>query len=98
MYNYSDNATCFDSLGVEYIPKEIYKFIGNKNIITNIWKIQSYNSIISRFFCIGFTVFMVTGESLLHYTNLFSPIEYKKNDKIMLEYFQKPKTTKFFYE
>ena len=28
------------------------------------------------------------GKSLLHYTNLFSPNEYKKNDKIILNYFQ----------
>ena len=32
----AENATYFDSFGVEYIPKKIRKFIGNKNIITNI--------------------------------------------------------------
>ena len=30
------NVIYFDSFGVEYIPKEIEIFIGNKNILTNI--------------------------------------------------------------
>ena len=33
----------FDSFGVEHIPKEIKKLIGNKNIITNICRIQVYD-------------------------------------------------------
>ena len=32
-----NNVTYFDNFGVEHIPKEIRKFIGNKNIITNIY-------------------------------------------------------------
>ena len=39
------------------------------------------------YFCIGFIDFMLKGKSLLEYTNLFSPNEYKKNDKIILKYF-----------
>ena len=41
-----------------------------------------------RYFCIGigFIDFMLKGKSLLDYTNLFSPNEYKKNDKIILKY------------
>ena len=35
--------TYFDSFGVEHIPKEIMKFIGNKKIITNIFRIQAYH-------------------------------------------------------
>ena len=38
--------------------------------------------------CIGFIDFMLKGKSLLEYTNLFSPSEYKKNVKIILNYFQ----------
>ena len=34
LYVNDDNATYFDSFGVEHIPKEIRRFIGNKNIIT----------------------------------------------------------------
>ena len=36
--------TYFGSFGVEHIPKEI-RFTGNKNIMTNIYRIQAYNSI-----------------------------------------------------
>ena len=33
----NNNSTLyFDNFGVKHIPKEIKKFIGNKNIITNI--------------------------------------------------------------
>ena len=35
----SENVTYFDRFGVEHVPKEIKKFIGNKNIITNIYRI-----------------------------------------------------------
>ena len=40
------------------------------------------------YFGIGFNYFMLKGKSLLEYTNLFSPNEYKKNDKIILKHFQ----------
>ena len=45
LYVNGKNLTYFDSFGVEDIPKEIKKFIGNKNIITNIYRIQAYDSI-----------------------------------------------------
>ena len=41
-----------------------------------------------RYFCIGFIDFMLKGKSLLDYTNLFSPDEYEKNNKMILKYFQ----------
>ena len=41
-----------------------------------------------RYFCIGYIDFMLKGQSLLHYTNLFSPDAYEKNDKIILKYIQ----------
>ena len=72
-----------DSFGVEHIPKEIIKFISNnEKIITNIYRIQAYDSIICGYFCIGFINFMFDGNSLTDYTNLFSP-----NDDIILKYF-----------
>ena len=40
------------------------------------------------YFRIRFIDFMLKGKSLLHYTNLFSPNGYEKNDKIILKYFQ----------
>ena len=41
----NNDVTYFDSFGVELIPKEIKTFIKNKNIKTNIFKIQAYNSV-----------------------------------------------------
>ena len=41
-----------------------------------------------RYFCIGFTDFMLKGKSVLHYSNLFSPNRYEKNDKMVQKYFQ----------
>ena len=81
----AENVTHFDNFGVEYIPKEIKKFIGNKNIIKNIYRIQAYDSIMCRYFCIGFID--LKGKSLLDYTNLFSLNDYDKNNKIILKYF-----------
>ena len=62
--------------------------MGNKNIITNIYRIQTYNSIMCGYVCVGFIDFMLKGVSLSGYTNLFSPNEDKMNDKIILKYFQ----------
>ena len=39
------------------------------------------------YFFIGFIDFILRGESLLQYTNLFSPNDYEKNNKIILKYF-----------
>ena len=75
-------------IGVENIPKEIKKFRGNKNVVTNIYRIQEYDSIMCGYFCIGFIDFVLKGKSLLEYTNLFSPSDYKRNDKIISKYFQ----------
>ena len=55
---------------------------------------QAHNSVMRGYFCIEFINFMLKGKSLLEYANLFSPNEYKKNDKIILKYlqYQKKKT------
>ena len=37
LYAFNNNVNCFDSFEVEHISKEIIKFIGNKNIKTNIF-------------------------------------------------------------
>ena len=80
--------TYFDSFGVENIPKEIVKFIGNKNVVTNIYRVQAYDLVICGYFFIGFIDFMLKGKSLVQYTNLFSPKDYEKNDILILKYFQ----------
>ena len=61
--------------------------IGNKNITTNIYRIQ-VNDVMFGYFCIEFIKFMLEGKGLLDYTNLFSPKKYEKNDKIIMKYFQ----------
>ena len=87
MYVKNNDITYFDSFGVEHIPKEIIKFIGHKNVIANIFRIQAYNSIMSGYFCIRFINFMFKGKSLTEYTNLFSPYDFKKNDDIIMSFF-----------
>ena len=87
MYVQINDVSYFDSFGVEHIPKEIRTFIGNKNIKTNIFRIQAYDSIMCGYFCIGFIDFMLAGKTLIEFTNLFSPNNFKKNDDIILNYF-----------
>ena len=77
----------FDSFGVKHVPKEVEKFIGNKNIKTNIFRIQAYNSIMCELLWIGFIDFIVSGKTLIDYTSLFSPYHLLKNDNIILSYF-----------
>ena len=81
------NVIYFDSFGVEHIPKEIKKSIANKNVITNIYRIQTYHSIMCGYFCTGIIDFMLKGKRLPDHTSLFYPNDYEKNDKIILKYF-----------
>ena len=87
MYVHNNNVTCFNSFGVEHIPKEIRTFINDKNIKTNIFRIQAHDSIICGYFCIGFINFMLARKTLTEYTNLFSQNNFDKNDDIFLNYF-----------
>ena len=87
LYVKNNSITYFDSFRVEHIPKEIKEFIKNRNIKTNIFGIQAYDSIMCGYFCIGFIDFMFKGKTLTEYTNLFSPSDFTKNDDIILNYF-----------
>ena len=78
----------FDSFGVEHIPKEMKKIIANKDIKANIFRIQAYDSIMCRYFCIEFINYMLEGKTSLDYTNLFSPNDFKKNDQIIKRIFK----------
>ena len=82
-----NNVTYFDSFGVKHIPKEIKAFIKNKNIKTNIFRVQAYHSVMCGYFCIWFIDFMFKAKTLTEYTNLFSPNNFEKNDGIILNYF-----------
>ena len=85
--NNKNSVIYFDYFGVEHIPKEIKAFINNNNIITNIFRIQAYDSIMCGYFFIGFIDFMLAGKTLTEYTNLFSPNNFTKNDDAILNYF-----------
>ena len=73
LYVQNNDVTYFDSFGVEHIPKQIRTFIGNKNIKTNIFRIQAYDSIMCGYFCIECIDFMLARKTLTEFTNLFSP-------------------------
>ena len=83
LYIKNKKVLYFDSFGVEHIPKEIIKFIKNKDIIANIFRLQAYDSTMCGYFCIEFIDYMFDDKTLIDYTNLFSPHDFKKNDKII---------------
>ena len=64
--------------------KKLKRFIGQKNIKTDIFRIQANNSICG-YFCIGFIDFMLAGKTLIEYTSLLSLYDIK-NDNIILSY------------
>ena len=75
LYVSNNDVTYFDSFGVEHIPNEIKKFIDCLSYIKNI---KAYNSIMCKYFCIGFINFMVAVKTLTDLTSLFSPNDFKK--------------------
>ena len=42
----------------------------------------------SGYFCIGFIDFILSGETLVDFTSLFSPHDFEKNDGVILSYFE----------
>ena len=50
LYILNNDVNYFDSFGIEHIPKETKTFIGDKNIKTNIFRIQAYDLIIYGYF------------------------------------------------
>ena len=49
---------------------------------------QTYDSIMCGYFCIEFINYMLKGKTLLGYTNLFSPNDFKKNDQVIKRIFK----------
>ena len=78
----NNDVTYFDSFGVKHIPKEIKTFINcpssSASQNKNIFRIQAYDSVMCRYFCIGFIDFMLKGKTLAEFTNLFSQITLRK--------------------
>ena len=77
----------FDSFGVKHVPEEIKEFIGNKNIIANIFRVQGNDSVMFRYFFIRFIDFILAGKKLTDFRKMFSPHDFEKNDCIILSYF-----------
>ena len=69
-----------DSFGVEHVTKEVKEFIGNKNIKANIFRVQTSNSQMCGYFCIGFLDFMLVGKELTDFSSLFSPDDFVKDE------------------
>ena len=67
LYVINNDITYFDSFRVEHIPKEIKAFIKNRNIKTNIFRIQGYDSIMCGYFCIGFITFMILRKIMIQF-------------------------------
>ena len=76
LYPKNNEVIYFDSFGVEHVPKEIKRFIGHKDIKTNIFRIQAHNSIMGDYFCTGFIDFMFANKTLIDFTSLFSPFDF----------------------
>ena len=81
LYVKNKKVVYFDSFVVEHVPKEIIKFIKNRDIIAIIFRLQAYDSIMCGYFCIKFIDYMFDDKTLIDYTNLFSPHDLKKNNK-----------------
>ena len=87
MYALNNNVTYFDIFGVENIPKEVKIFIDKSIVVANIFRMQAYDSVMWRYFCIGFIDFILKGKTLTDFTNLFSLNSFDKNDDVILKYF-----------
>ena len=78
----------FDSFGVEHIAKEIKIFIDKSIVVTYIFRMQAYDSVMCGYFSIGFIDFMFAGKtSQFTEFTFFLPNNFKKNDDPILKYF-----------
>ena len=59
----NNNIFIFDSFGVGYIPKNIYKIYKNYNIITNIYRVQDINSNLCGLFSVLFCLYKVDSKN-----------------------------------
>ena len=66
----------FHSFGVEHVPEKIKEFVGNKNIIADIFRAQASNSVMRGYFCIRFIDFMLAGKKLTDFTSMLSPYDF----------------------
>ena len=74
---------CFVSFGIVYIPLEVLNKIKGKSITHNTFRVQDNESIMYGIYCITFIEYILSEKTLSDYTNLLSPIDSNKNDKII---------------
>ena len=79
----NNNIFMFDSFGIGYIPKNIYKIYKNFNIITNIYRIQDINSNLCGLFSILFCLYKVdTKNKFIEFLNMFNVNDFIKNELV----------------
>ena len=61
----------------------------NTRLALKIFRLQAYDSIMCGYYCIAFINYMLKGKTLLDYTTLFFPNDFKKNDQIIKRIFKK---------
>ena len=61
LYANGNNVIYFEKLGNYVHSEETKNLIGNKNIIANLFRMQTYDSIMHEYFCIRFIDFMLAG-------------------------------------
>ena len=67
LYSHGNTETYFGSFEVEYIPKDFKKIIDKNRIQEYMnYRIQAYDTVRCRYFCIRFIVFMLHGKSRLY--------------------------------
>ena len=76
MCTLNNKVTHFDSFGVEHIPIKMKHFIGNKNMQTNIFRIQAYDFVMSGYFYIGFADHKLKSKGLTDFTTFFLLINF----------------------
>ena len=70
------------------VPLHALNKIEINQLVTNIFRIQDNESIMTGFYFIALTEYILAGKNLLDYTNLFSLNDYKKCEKIIYKYFK----------
>ena len=63
------------------VPLHALNKIEINQLVTNIFRIQDNESIMTGFYFIALTEYILAGKNLLDYTNLFSLNDYKKSEK-----------------
>ena len=82
-----DHTVYFDSFGVEHLPQEVGHFLREKETEANVFRVQPAKSVLCGYYCRKFLDYMFDRKSLVDYTSLFSPTDFKMNDRVVLRLF-----------